>query len=347
MDFKDALKQISDKIEKSKDFITTEEATKTAFIMPFISALGYDVFNPFEVVPEMDCDLCKAKGEKIDYAILKDGEPIMLIECKHWKSNLNLHETQLQRYYVASKAKFGVLTNGKVYRFYADLQNTNIMDDKPFLEVDITNASDKDIEELKKFHKSYFDVRNIYETANELKYIKEIRNVIATEFSQPSYEFVRFLTKKVYPSMLKGRVADQFTGYVTKCINEYINDVISERLQIAMDSQSSNVNIESEDDYESRIVTTGEELESYMIVKSILREVINPERVSYNDRLNYFSICIDGSRFKQVCRMYLNSEYKYIALWGENGKEEKFEISTLDDIFKYTDRLKETAKKYL
>ena len=148
MDFKDALKQISDKIEKSKDFISTEEATKTAFIMPFISAIGYDVFNPLEVVPEMDCDLCKTKGEKIDYAIMKDGEPIMLIECKHWSSNLKLHETQLQRYYVASKAKFGVLTNGIVYRFYADLQNTNIMDEKPFLEIDITDATDNEIKEL-------------------------------------------------------------------------------------------------------------------------------------------------------------------------------------------------------
>ena len=62
--------------------------------------LGYDVFNPLEVVPEMDCDIAKKKGEKIDYAIMKDGSPIMLIECKNWQQNLNLHATQLKRYNV-------------------------------------------------------------------------------------------------------------------------------------------------------------------------------------------------------------------------------------------------------
>ena len=236
MDFKDSIKLLAEKIEKSKDFISTEEATKTAFIMPFISALGYDVFNPLEVLPEMDCDICKSKGEKVDYAIIKEGEPIMLIECKHWACNLNLHETQLQRYYVASKAKFGVLTNGIVYRFYADLHATNIMDEKPFLEINITEAKDGEIEELKKFHKSYFDVKDIYETANELKYLKEIRKVIDDEFTQPSYDFVRFLTKKVYPSPLRCNMSEQFTGYVKKCINEYINDIITDRLQVAMDT---------------------------------------------------------------------------------------------------------------
>ena len=351
MDFKDTLKHIADKIEKSKELVATEEATKTAFIMPFISALGYDVFNPMEVIPEMDCDLCKGKGEKIDYAIMKDNEPIMLIECKHWNSNLNIHETQLQRYYVASKAKFGVLTNGIVYRFYADLQAVNIMDEKPFLEIDITDAKDNEIEELKKFHKSYFNVKDIYETANELKYIKEIRKIIDIEFSQPSYEFVRFVTKKVYPSMLKGRVADMFTGYVSRCINEYINDVISERLQKAMDGQVVNDDRQCEDselsDYESRIETTEEEIESYLIVKSILRNVVDVERIGYNDRLNYFSIVIDGSRFKQVCRMYLNGSEKYIAMWGENGKEDKRKIQSLNDIYNYADRLIEQTKKYI
>jgi hypothetical protein len=115
MDFKDQFKQLADRVSNIKEQILTEEATKNAFIMPFIQMLGYDVFNPFEVVPEMDCDISKKKGEKIDYAILRDGNPVMLIECKHWKQDLNLHDNQLKRYYVASKAKFGLLTNGIVH----------------------------------------------------------------------------------------------------------------------------------------------------------------------------------------------------------------------------------------
>ena len=115
MDFIDHCKQLADRIVSLKEQILTEEATKNAFIMPFIQMLGYDIFNPLEVIPEMDCDIAKKKGEKIDYAIVKDGEPIILIECKHWKQDLSLHDTQLQRYYAASKARFGLLTNGIKY----------------------------------------------------------------------------------------------------------------------------------------------------------------------------------------------------------------------------------------
>ena len=125
MDFKDTIKQLADRIEKLKDNIQTEEATKNAFIMPFINALGYDVFNPLEVLPEMTCDIGTKKGEKIDYAIMKDDQPILLIECKHWKQDLNLHDNQLLRYFNVSKAKFGLLTNGIIYRFYTCLLYTS------------------------------------------------------------------------------------------------------------------------------------------------------------------------------------------------------------------------------
>ena len=150
MELKEKIKSLADKVLQQKDNISTEEATKNAFIMPFIAALGYDVFNPVEVIPELDCDISKKKGEKIDYAIMKDGLPILLIECKHWQQNLSLHNTQLKRYYVASKAKFGLLTNGIRYLFYTDLEQTNIMDEKPFLDIDITDIKDYQIEELKK-----------------------------------------------------------------------------------------------------------------------------------------------------------------------------------------------------
>lgn len=167
--------------------------------MPVIAALGYDIFNPFEVVPEMDCDLTK-RGDKIDYAIMKDNQPILLIECKHCLQKLDLHSTQLSKYYAASNARFGVLTNGIEYRFYADLDKTNIMDEKPFLVIDMTDLSDEDIEQMKKFHKSYFNESDILDTAQELKYSTEIKSILNNEFASPSYGFVRFLTKRVYTS---------------------------------------------------------------------------------------------------------------------------------------------------
>lgn len=142
MDFKDTIKQLAEQIQKLKDDVLTEEATKNAFVLPFINALGYNVFNPLEVVPEMVCDIAMKKGEKIDYAIMKDGEPVILIECKHWAQDLSLHDNQLIRYFNVSSAKFGVLTNGIIYRFYTDLMEPNKMDTKPFLEVNITDLKD-------------------------------------------------------------------------------------------------------------------------------------------------------------------------------------------------------------
>ena len=234
MDFKDQIHQLADRIASMKEQIKTEEATKNAFIMPFIQMLGYDVFNPLEVVPEMDCDIAKKKGEKIDYAIMKDGEPIMLIECKHWEQNLDIHDNQLKRYYVASKAKFGVLTNGIKYRFYADLIKENIMDDVPFLEFDFENIREPQIEDVKKFHKSYFDLDNILSSASELKYMSEIKKQIRAEFADPSADLVKFFTKRVYDGVATQKVLDQFTDIVKRALNSHINDVMSEKLGIAI-----------------------------------------------------------------------------------------------------------------
>ena len=166
MDFKDQIAQLASRVEKMLAQIQTEEATKNALVMPFIQIMGYDVFNPFEVNPEFIADLGIKKGEKVDYAIMKDGEPTILIECKHHLENLDPHNSQLFRYFHTTKAKFGLLTNGLVYRFYTDLVERNKMDSTPFFEFKLTEVKEAEIAELKKFHKSYFDVENITNTAS-------------------------------------------------------------------------------------------------------------------------------------------------------------------------------------
>ena len=110
----DKLKEIAQKVETSRSQIQNEQATKTAFIMPFLQAWGYDVFNPMEVHPEYSADLTGLKGEKVDYAICLDNQPIILMECKSCHQNLEhpKHSSQLHRYFNATGANFGVLTNG-------------------------------------------------------------------------------------------------------------------------------------------------------------------------------------------------------------------------------------------
>lgn len=361
MDFKDQIKQFADRISVLKENILTEEATKNAFIMPFIQLLGYDVFNPMEVIPEMDCDLVRKKGDKLDYAIMQEGEPILLIECKHWQQNLDLHATQLQKYFVASKAKFGLLTNGVVYRFYADLEKENIMDDVPFLEINMETLREAQIEELKKFHKSYFNVDNILSSASELKYMSEIKKVIRAEFTEPSADLVRMLTKRVYEGAVTQKILDQFMALTKRALTSHINDILSERLNIAIQgtdtSVEANPTIEkvdapqteedtSEDENKPKIITTEEEMEGYYIVKSICREVIDSERITYRDALSYFAIFADDNNRRPICRLYFNSSNKRISTFGANKEETKYDITKLDDIFLFAEQLKASAALY-
>lgn len=365
MDFKDSILQLAERVKSLKESIQTEEATKNAFIMPFIQILGYDVFNPLEVVPEMDCDIVKKKGEKIDYAIMKDGSPIMLIECKHWKQDLNLHDNQLKRYYVASKAKFGVLTNGIVYRFYADLIKENIMDDVPFLEINLEKIREAQIEEVKKFCKENFDLDNILSSANELKYMSEVKKIIRSEFDEPSPELVKLLTKRVYEGIVTQKVLDQFTDIVKRALKSHINDVMSEKLGIAIkateaagapiqtaspvtDSKEEEEEPTKVDDKASKINTTTEELEGYYIVKSIVCEVIASERVTYRDSQSYFAIFADDNNRRPICRLHFNNTTnKRIGFIDENRNEQVECIEKLDDIYNFKKQLIDAAKRYI
>lgn len=358
MDFKDSIKQLSNRIEALKPNLQTEEATKNALIMPFLTALGYDVFNPLEVLPEMTCDIGTKKGEKIDYAILKDNEPIILIECKHWQQDLNLHDNQLLRYFNVSKAKFGILTNGIQYRFYTDLVEPNKMDEKPFLEVNLLDIRDNQYEELKKFHKSYFDIENILSSANELKYTGELKNAISKEFINPSPEFVKFFGKQVYDGLFTPKVLDQFTILVKRSISSYINDLISDRLKAAINDNNTTATIQEMPDStpaqqisetsDDAIETTEEELEGYYIVKAILRNQVPADRITYRDAKSYFAILFDDNNRKPICRLYFNSATnKRIVFLDENKKEVPYKIQSLDEIYTYSQQLIDAAIKYL
>lgn len=354
MDFKDEIKQFGERVEKLKDQIQTEEATKNAFIMPFIKALGYDVFNPFEVVPEFVADLGIKKGEKVDYAIIRDGEPCILIECKHWGDSLDPHNSQLFRYFHTTKAKFGLLSNGIIYRFYTDLVEQNKMDEKPFFEFNVTDIKDNQVEELKKFHKSYFDLGNIQNTASELKYMNELKSLINIEFQSPTEGFVRHFAKQIYQGVLTAKIMEQFSGLTKKSIQQYINDLITERLksalkkenedeQKAVDKEPSTMPLDSKD---AKVETTEEEREGFMIVKTILRQKTRAERIVYRDAQSYFAILLDDNNRKTICRLYLNGSKRYIGTFDDQKKETRNEILTVDDIFKYAELLHKTVINY-
>ncbi len=233
-------------------------------------------FNPIEVVPEFITDYGAKNVEKVDYAILKDEQPILIIECKNHLENLDKHYTQVHKYFHLTKARFALLTNGIQYNFYSDLDSQNKMDEKPFFSFDITNIKDQQIKELAKFQKSGFDVETILGTAENLKYSNSIKSVLNKELMSPSSEFVKFFVGKVYKGNATEKVVLLFTEIVKKTIEQTFNDIVSDRLMEAI-NQTKETKEELEQDEileeESKIITTDEEINGFFIVKIILIKI--------------------------------------------------------------------------
>ena len=356
MELKTKLEQLHQRVDNLKEQIQTEEATKNAFIMPFIQILGYDIFNPIEVIPEFVCDIGTKKGEKADYMIMKDGEPILVIECKHWKENADAHNSQLHRYYHVSKARFGILTNGIIYNFYTDLEKPNIMDEKPFLTINLDDLKDSSIKVLEKFTKTSYDLESILDSAESLKYIKAIRKEFEAEIDNPSDEFIKLLVNRFFDRPLTANRLSIFREYTKRALTSSINESISSRLKSAL---SINENIHDtktkenevldsiDENSESKVVTTEDEIEGFQIVKAILREVISADRIAPRDTQSYFGVLLDDNNRKPLCRLHLNGGKKYIELF-HNGKDagEKILINSLDDIYNHKAELQKTVDNY-
>jgi hypothetical protein len=355
VDLIDQLKALAARIQSTKSLVQTEEATKNAMVMPFIQILGYNVFDPSEVTPELVADIGTKKGEKVDYAILRDGNPIMLFECKKCGADLHInHASQLFRYFHVTASRFGVLTNGLRYKFFTDLEQPNKMDETPFFEFDILDFKERDVEELKKFAKSAFDVDTILTTASDLKYTRMVQERLTEWVANPPEEFVRVLSA----DLLNGRrftptLKDQFAQITKRAFEQLLTERINGRLKGAMAAESpvlvdESAPIISPSNDEPEIVTTAEEIEGLHIVRSILREVVSPRRIVMRDNLSYCAILLDDNNRKPVCRLRFNNTQKLaVGIFGPDKTEERFALQEIDDLYGFADQLRATVQMHL
>lgn len=356
MSFDEKIAALIQRLPKLKDDLHTEEATKNALVMPFISSLGYDVFNPKEVVPEFTADIGTKKGEKVDYAIMRDGETSVLIECKKANGDLSKENmSQLYRYFTVTKARIAILTNGIEYRFFSDLDETNKMDDKPFLELDLMNPKQNALAEVKKMAKEDFDLDRMLSTASELKYTSEIKKVLLSQSESPDEEFVRFFFQQVIPGgRFTATMKDQFTPLVSKAFHQFFSDKVSDRLRSALENEKesnenkNDVQFESVDDElrDDGIITTEEELEGYNIVRAIVAKCVAPTRVFHRDTKSYMGILLDDNNRKPICRLWFNAKQKYLGVVGADKEETRIPIDSVVDIYQYSEKLIETIGYY-
>lgn len=361
---------LANKIRNIRGSVETEEATKNAFIMPFISnVLGYDVFDPSEVVPEFIADVGVKRGEKVDYAILKDGAIQILIECKKIGDPLDLkYASQLFRYFSVTSARIAILTNGQEYHVYTDGDMPNRMDDKPFLVFDLLDIDRTLIPEIQKLSKETFDLDSVISAAQELKYIGGIRRIIASQVKEPSDEWVRFFVSRVYDGRSTQRIIDQFRPLVAKALSQYVGDQVNSRLKTALgddDVTSSDTVVAPEaapspapaaedssvpqaQATDSEIVTTEEELEGFNIVRAIAVSEVAPERVVHRDAKAYMAILLDDNNRKPLLRLNLNGKnVKYVTTF-ENGKDgTRRDIDSVVDIYKVAaEPIRQTIRQY-
>ena len=350
MEFEEKLKEFIERVKKLKKSIKTEEATKTSLIMPFFNILGYDVFNPDEFIPEYVADVGIKKGEKVDYAIAINNKVTILIEAKSISENLQKHDSQLFRYYGTTTAKIAILTNGMKYKFYTDLEETNKMDITPFLEVDLLDLKENDLAELKKFCKDAFDISTILNSASNLKYASSIEKILSEEFANPSEDFIKLiLNKGIYDGVKTQNIIEKYRPILKKSVNYYINSLVNQKLQNALNNSSVETNdtLDDIDAEQESIVTTNEELESYYIVKSILSEFTNPNNLYYKDTYSYFGILFENKVTKWICRVYLKENVKFVIIPDENKNEVRYEINDVIDIYKLKDKLIERLNVFL
>lgn len=321
--FIEKIRGLAKRVETLIPSIGTEEATKTAIIMPLFQILGYDVFNPNEFYPEFTADVGIKKGEKVDYAILLDGNPVILIECKSVTEQLTNHDSQLFRYFGTTTAKFSILTNGIDYKFFTDLDEPNKMDNKPFFTFTLTDFRDNHLIEIAKFRKEKFDVDKITSNAAELKYLNALKVYLFSEFEEPSQDFVRFLVSEIYDGVRTKGALEKFTPIIKRGLQQIVNEKVSDKLSAALKSTSESkavneeileVEVAATEDLDLRIVTTDEELESYAITKVILQETLNSERIFYRDNRSYFNILIDNSIRKWIVRVFFEKNRNYIII---------------------------------
>jgi hypothetical protein len=353
MDLIDHLQGLAARAEQTGESLTNEEATKMALIAPFIQALGYDIFNPNEVKPEFSADLPGIKqGERVDYAVLENGQPKILIEAKPFRTDLRSAEKgQLSRYFQATHARIGILSNGRQFLFFSDLDRQNLMDEKPFAEIDLSDLKAAPLEQIKQLSKSMFDLETLLSTAERLKYLRGVKEELKAELADPSDWLVREMARRVHTAeRVSGQLVEKFKPVVIDAIKAVINDRINERLSSAMEVEKAVDSVSTEDEEIQEpgngIEFTEEEREGLYVIRAICASEIDPSRLSEKDTKTYCNVLLDGNSWKSILRMHFNGSTKRLEIFDE--AEPKFvALETVADIYQHSDRVRAALKAKL
>ena len=330
MGFAEDITKLSKQVRKRIENVGSEEATKMALIVPFLSALGYDVHDPSEVIPEYIADFAIKKAgqfEKVDYALAINGSIVMLVEAKAYGEKAEAHDGQLSRYFNGLlTTKIAIVTNGIDYRFFTDLRHKNVMDKEPFFIFNILEYQIKDIENIQFFHRNNFDVEAISYHAEEMIYVKAITQLIGNVLRSPSEGFVRFLVSELgtvapgyeIPGRITGKVIEKFQPIIKKSIQSSVLELMPGSLNSEIAQSAAYINgylCDSQADIaaaesKARTITTAEELAAFEKIQTIIKTSKRYKfEIQYKNTVNYFGINLGKVKW-WFLRLYLTPTKK-------------------------------------
>jgi hypothetical protein len=319
MPFNEDISRLAEQIAQRKEHCKgNEEATKQALILPFFQVLGYDIWNPKELVPEFKAGW--AVKEKIDYAIFIEGKHAWFVEAKAVGENLANYDPQLAKYFNATpEVKVALITDGLTYKFFTDSHQPNMMDPEPFFEFNIEALSPQDIDLLSNFRRDTFDVGSVLLKAENMVYFNGFMRKMKSMFNNPSEEFVKFIAADIYPSKFTSKALERLQPLVKQALQTTLVSMVSKGLiqgiaDEAVEQGEVDAPKKQEKPDPTPIITTEEELAAYAKIVGIIEEVAGPgHKINYKDTQTYFSIQVDKPA-KWFARLHFNNQKRnYIA----------------------------------
>lgn len=320
--------------EHQKD-LSSEEATKSALIMPFLRALGYDVTNPTHVTPELVADIGAKRGEKVDYGLGPKGLETIIVECKRCDiamtpANRDRYRSQMYRYFVTKPhVRFGVLTNGIEYAFYSDVDKTHVMDDEPFYVINLLLApTPRDIEILSLFARETFDLAAAVEKAGWLLRKSRIKAIVARQTSTPDEEFCDYLAGKVHDGRYTGKVAE----YYRPMVRDAVAEVMTDRIQANREDAARETGPRAAQALQHVV-------DGYNIVRAIAASRIDPNRVVMRENQSYCAILLDDNARRTIIRLHFNNPDRLqLGIMADAG-ETRIPIAAPSEIFQHYEHI--------
>lgn len=354
MSFKEQVTELSKRAVSAQNIALTEEATKNALVMPFLRTLGFDVFDPTQIIPEFVADVGLKKGEKVDYAVKIDGKIQYIVEAKAVSANLSdAQYTQLYRYFSTTDCSIAILTNGIQIWFFTDLDAPNKLDVNPFFKFDLFDYDENDLRELEKFHKDRFSIEDVKSSASTLKRMKAAISCIEAQFNDPDDDFVRLISKNIYDGKLTATVIAEFKPIIKRAFDDLVRQKIQRKLTAAFDDSlispsSSNVaesakNMQDEDG----IDTTQEEVDGFNIVRAIGAEFADISRIVMRDQKSYCGINFDDNNRKPIIRLHFNTKTKFLTVFDAEKNGVRFDVDRVADIYKVKGEIQTVIQSYI